>query len=90
MVELLGILAATLTMFSFVPQITKIRARRSAGDVSLVTIGQFSCGSILWTAYGVCKRDLIIIIANVVTLTTLCIIIYLFFRYKAAPQKTSI
>ena len=78
----IGISAATLTMFSFVPQVVKIIKKKSASDVSLVTLIQLSTGVSLWTVYGIYIKDAIIITANVVTLTTLIFTIGLFFKYK--------
>ena len=79
---IVGIAAASLTAFSFIPQIVKIVKRRSAADVSLVTLLQFFCGVFLWLLYGIHLKDAIIITANSVMLTTLTIVIGLFFKYR--------
>jgi len=79
--QIVGMLAAGLTMFGFVPQLVKSLKTRSVKDVSFATLVQFAIGVTLWTVYGVFKKDLIIIIANVVTLITLCTLIYLHFTY---------
>lgn len=77
-----GIIAACLTMLSFVPQIFKSMRTRSVRDVSLVTLLQLSLGVTLWIAYGAYRRDFIIIGANVVTLATLIIILALYCKYR--------
>ncbi len=77
-----GLAAACLTMFSFIPQIVKVYRTRSAGDVSVLMLAQLSCGVCLWTVYGLARRDPIIVIANVVTLTTLIILFVLYVKYK--------
>lgn len=79
---MIGISAAALTMFSFIPQIIKALRSKSVKDVSPVTLFQLSAGVSLWIAYGIYRRDNVIITANVVTLTTLFILIYLFFKYR--------
>lgn len=79
---IIGFSAATLTMSSFVPQIIKVLKTKSVKDVSLVTVLQLSLGVSLWIAYGVYLKDIIIIIANSVTLTTLFILTYLYFNYS--------
>jgi MtN3 and saliva related transmembrane protein len=84
--RVIGSMAAVLTMFSFLPQIVKIIRKKSASDVSLATILQLSLGVSLWIAYGIARKDLIIIIANVVTLSTLVILLYLYFNYAKGDK----
>ncbi len=78
----IGFLAASLTMFAFIPQIIKILKTKSARDVSPITLFQLSTGVLLWIAYGIHLRDAIIIIANSVTLVTLIILLYLYRNYR--------
>ena len=78
---IIGVLAATLTMFSFVPQIFRSLRTRSVKDVSPVTLFQLSAGVCLWMIYGVSRKDPIIIIANLITLITLTVLIFLYFKY---------
>ncbi|MDD5078455.1 MAG: SemiSWEET family transporter [Candidatus Omnitrophica bacterium] len=79
---LIGALAATLTMFSFIPQIARSLRTRSVKDVSPVTLFQLSSGVFLWMVYGIARRDPIIIGANLITFITLAILIFLYFKYK--------
>jgi len=79
---IVGMSAAVLTMFSFVPQVVKILNTRSAKDMSLITLVQMTCGVTLWTLYGIHLKDSIIIVANSVFLVTLITAICLFFRYR--------
>lgn len=79
--KIIGMIAAVLTMFSFIPQIVKSVKTRSVKDVSLLTLWQLSAGVFLWIVYGVYRRDFIIITANLVTLTTLFTLLYLHFNY---------
>jgi MtN3 and saliva related transmembrane protein len=78
---LIGVIAATLTTFGFVPQIIKMYETKSAQDVSLVTLVQFSAGVILWVVYGLSIEDPILIMANTVSFGTLMIAIVLYARY---------
>jgi MtN3 and saliva related transmembrane protein len=82
--EVVGALAALLTMFGFVPQIIKIVKTRSVNDVSLLMLVQYSAGIILWLVYGVLINDRILIIANIVTLSTLAVAIGLYLRYRSS------
>ena len=83
---ILGSSAATLTMFSFIPQIIKVIKTKSAKDVSLLTILQLSLGVSFWIFYGINLRNPIIIIANSVTLITLIILMSLYFNYGRQKQ----
>jgi len=78
---IIGASAATLTMFSFIPQIAKSLKTKSVKDVSELTLFQLSLGVSLWIVYGIHLKDPIIIIANSITLITLTILIVLYFRY---------
>ena len=78
---LVGMSAACLTMFSFIPQIIKVHKTKSAKDVSLVTLLQLSSGVTLWVIYGIHLRDPIIIIANIITLGSMFILLALYFKY---------
>ncbi|MFH1508109.1 MAG: SemiSWEET transporter [Candidatus Omnitrophota bacterium] len=80
--NVVGLIAATLTMTSFIPQVVKIARTKSAQDVSLVTLVQLSFGVLLWMAYGIYRKDPIIIMANFVTLLTLIAALTLYARYK--------
>ena len=64
----IGITAALLTMFGFVPQIVKMRKTRSAEDVSGFTLVQFGIGAVLGIFYGTHLGDAIIIGANSISL----------------------
>ncbi|MDP2928256.1 MAG: SemiSWEET family transporter [Candidatus Omnitrophota bacterium] len=62
---------------------------RSVKDVSPVTLFQLSFGVILWVIYGIARRDPIIILANAVTLVTLSILIFLYFKYDLPAGRQS-
>jgi Uncharacterized conserved protein len=65
--QLIGLVAATLTTFSFVPQVVKIWRTRRAEDISLPAFSIFATGVFLWLVYGILRRDLPLILANAVT-----------------------
>lgn len=77
----IGMTAALLTMFSFIPQITKVLKTGSEKDLSLFTLVQLSSGVFLWIIYGIYLRDAVIIIANLVTLASLLVLLYLYFHF---------
>ena len=88
--HLIGSLAAILTMFSFLPQIIKTYKSKSARDVSLVTLFQLSLGVTLWMIYGVYLKNMIIIVANAVTLTTLIVLVFFYFNYGRKSNEESV
>ena len=79
--KIIGYCAAFLTMFGFLPQVIKIYQTKSVGDISFLTIAQFTVGISLWIVYGVKRKDPVIIFANVVTLSILIAGIVLYFKY---------
>jgi MtN3 and saliva related transmembrane protein len=81
--RLIGLTAASLTMFGFLPQIFKMVHTRSSRDVSLVSLIQFLIGISLWILYGVHLQNPIIIFANSVTLVSLIVAIGLYFKYSS-------
>ena len=83
----LGIAAASLTMFGFVPQIIKMWKTHSANDVSGLTLIQFGAGVALWMLYGIHLEDFIIIGANAVSLATLIIPLGVYVKLNGGIQK---
>jgi len=81
--EIVGSIAAVLTMFGFIPQITKIYKTRSVNDVSLPMLLQFSVGVFLWMLYGVHLQNYILIISNLISFLTLSVAIGLYFFYRS-------
>ena len=66
-VTALGLLAAALTTFSFLPQVIKTWRSKSAEDISIGTFSMLCTGVACWLAYGLLIGDLPIILSNVVT-----------------------
>ena len=79
--EIIGSMAAMLTSLSFIPQIARVYRHKSAKDVSPVTLFQLSLGVSFWIAYGIHLKNAVLITANVATLLTLVILIFLYFSY---------
>jgi MtN3 and saliva related transmembrane protein len=67
LIEIIGLVAATLTTTAFVPQVYKALKHKSTADVSLTMYIVLLAGLILWVVYGVHHNSLAIILANVVT-----------------------
>lgn len=82
----IGIIAALLTSFSYVPQVRKIWRRRSVMDISPMFMFQLMIGCVLWLVYGISLTDYVIIGANVVAVTTLVIGLVLYYRYRVKEE----
>ncbi len=74
--EIIGLIAATLTTASFVPQVFKIWKHRKTDGVSLSMYVVMFIGVILWLSYGVMINSISVIIANSVTAVLQLVIIY--------------
>jgi MtN3 and saliva related transmembrane protein len=80
--DLLGLIAGTLTTIAFFPQLLKTWKSKSAKDVSLVMMITFSLGVCLWIVYGIAIGARPIVATNVVTLTLAILILILKIRYR--------
>jgi len=69
-------------MFGFVPQILKMNKTQSVADVSLFMLLQFCLGMFLWLLYGLHIQDNILIVANIVSFSSLVVAIGIFFKYR--------
>jgi MtN3 and saliva related transmembrane protein len=68
---LIGFVAAVCTTLSYVPQVKKCWQTHSTGDLSLKMILLLAAGISLWVVYGLMKSDMVIVIANSVSLVFL-------------------
>lgn len=84
---MIGTVAACLTMFGFVPQIVKMSKTRSVKDVSELTLIQYSMGVALWLLYGIHIGDLIVIVANAISLMTLLVALGLYLRLRGNEER---
>jgi MtN3 and saliva related transmembrane protein len=64
--EIVGGLAAALSMFTFSPQAVRVIRTRDTAAISLATYVIVVVSTVLWGAYGVLTASAPIIIANVV------------------------
>lgn len=85
----LGLLAATLTTLSFLPQVIRTWRMKSAEDLSLGTFGMLCAGVACWLAYGLLIGDLPIVLANAVTLVLAGSVLVLAIIYKRRPSQNS-
>jgi MtN3 and saliva related transmembrane protein len=79
-----GLAAAVCTTVANLPQLQKAWTTGQTDDLSLKTLLLFACGVGLWVGYGVLQRDIIIILANGVSLALLAALLYL--KFSQAPS----
>ena len=76
-VTLIGLLGATCTTISFLPQVIKILKTKKAKDISLSMYIILMTGLFLWLVYGLAIKDLPIIIANMTTFSLAAVVLIL-------------
>jgi MtN3 and saliva related transmembrane protein len=84
---IVGFIAAFCTTVSYVPQLKKCWQSGRADDLSLRMFTILAVGIAAWVIYGVLRTDVVIVIANSVSLCLLAGI--LFFKLRAKPETTS-
>ena len=82
----IGIIAALLTSFSYLPQVRKMWRTRSVMDLSPIFMYQLLIGCVLWLVYGISLTDYVIIGANIVAVTTLVIGLIFYYRYRVKGE----
>jgi len=80
-VTVIGLMAATLTTFAFLPQAVKVWRTKSTRDISLIMFSVMTTGIVLWLIYGVLIWDLPLIYANAVTLPMAAYVLFAKMRY---------
>ena len=66
-IDILGLIAGTLTTIAFVPQLIKVWSSKSANDISYVMFILFIIGIVLWEVYGWEIHSTPIILFNIIT-----------------------
>lgn len=65
--EITGYAAAVLTTCSFIPQVIKTIKTRETKGLSLLMYAAFVTGVFCWVLYGVFRRDIPLLAANITT-----------------------
>ncbi len=81
-IQMLGLLAGSLTTAAFLPQVLKTWKSRSAKDLSLGMFLLFCLGVALWLVYGFAVNDLPVIAANLLTLILAVTLLFFKLRFK--------
>ena len=87
LVTLIGLVAALCTTISYIPQLKKIWVTGETEDISLKMFLILALGIALWVVYGALQHDVVIVLANSVSLAFLCAI--LFFKLRETFRKSA-
>lgn len=81
-IQLLGLLAGSLTTAAFLPQVVKTWRSRSAKDLSLGMFSIFCLGVTMWLVYGFAVNDIPVIAANMLTLLLASTLLFFKLKFK--------
>lgn len=85
-IEYLGLIGATLSAITFIPQVVLAYKTKSVGDLSLLMLIIVFTSVIIWLIYGIYLHLLPVILANSVILVLSIVLLYFKFTFK--PKKT--
>jgi MtN3 and saliva related transmembrane protein len=81
-IVLIGLIAACITTFSFVPQLIKVIKTKNVSDLSINMYILLCIGFSLWLTYGILDKSLPVSLANLVSLILGLTILILIFKYR--------
>lgn len=84
-IEILGMVAGSISAVTFLPQVIKTWKTKSADDISLLMFTFATVSVILWLIYGIVKESIPIIYTN--SLVLVCSLIMLYFKFRYSGKK---
>ena len=81
-IEILGLVAGTITSVTFLPQVVKIWQTKSAKDLSLMMLLLLMLGVVLWLIYGLVIMSAAIIYTNSMVLAMSLIMLFFKLKFK--------
>ena len=81
-IEILGLVAGTITSITFLPQVVKIWQTKSAKDLSLLMLLLLMLGVVLWLIYGLVIMSAAIIYTNSMVLAMSLVMLFFKLKYK--------
>lgn len=81
-IEILGLVAGTITSITFLPQVVKIWQTKSAKDLSIMMLLLLMLGVVLWLIYGLVVMSAAIIYTNSMVLAMSLIMLYFKLKFK--------
>ena len=87
LVDAVGLVAATLTSLSYIPQVRKARRRGSTNDLSSRTLAALAAGLGIWIVYGLLKGDYVIVLANAVGFSLVAALLSFVWRDRFSSRR---
>lgn len=84
---MLGIVAGTIVLSGFIPQIYRGWKTKRLDDLSYFMMGFIGLGMFLWVIYGFFRNDMVIILVNAVGVLLNLILIVMKFYYGKIRAK---
>ncbi len=81
-IQILGMVAGTITSITFLPQVLQVWKTKSAKDLSLMMLLLLTTGVSLWLVYGLAIMDGAIIYTNSMVLLMTLILLFFKLKYK--------
>jgi MtN3 and saliva related transmembrane protein len=82
LITIVGLIAATCTTISFVPQAIKTIQTKDTSGISLSMYSLFAFGTLMWLLYGIFSSNIPVSLANGITLVFSLIILTYKLKYK--------
>lgn len=83
----IGLMATVCTSLANVPQVISLYRKKSAKDISLGTFSILVVGLSLWLSYGILLSDVILVVANAISLTLSSTILIMKIVYDQSTVK---
>ena len=80
-ITLIGLVAATCTTTSFLPQVLKTMRSKQTKDISFLMYAILTAGLFLWLVYGIILKDLPLILANGISCSLAVAVLFLKIRH---------
>lgn len=80
-ITFIGLAAAALTTFAFLPQSVKAIRTKHTKDLSLIMLLMQFTGLITWLAYGLLSNSLPVILANTISVLIMAVLIVMKLKY---------
>lgn len=77
---IIGLIAASLTTFAFLPQSIKAIKTKHTADLSLLMLIMLEVGIVIWIVYGFLEEDIPLLAANSVSFVLITITLILKIR----------
>lgn len=78
----IGLVAASLSAVTFVPQVWRTWQTRSARDLSAPMLGVAASSMVLWLVYGYYERNVPVLFGNAVNLFFTLLLVYFKWRFR--------